>query len=304
MRQSEAVQSETIRIGGALYMVRTEIRDDPAVRASFNALAGETFGIDFEPWRRAGFWGDTYCPHVLLDGEEVVSCLAANPMRMRVFGRTELWVQLGTVMTKPSHRNRGLGRYLMERVLRLWDGRCERMMLFANDSVLDYYPKFGFVPGEETGFVLSTADASRLPDTPRRLDLSSPDDFALLAGYAGKGNPYAALECLSGAGIRIFNCMEAYRDGIWLIGEQIAVTEEDGEIFTLLDVLGEAGPPLRDIAAALAGGRRVRLGFTPADEIGCTRTPCRSAPHHEKDCTLFLRGRTDSPWLFPLLAYT
>lgn len=299
MCRSEAVRPESVRIGGRLYTVRTDIRDDPPVRASFNALAGETFGIDFEPWRRAGFWDETYCPHVLLDGDEVVACLSANPMRMRVCDRTERWVQIGTVMTKPSHRNRGLGRYLMERVLRLWDGQCERIMLFANDSVLDYYPKFGFVPGEETGFVLSTSGSARLPDVPRRLDLSDPDDFALLAGYAAKGNPYAALECLSGTGIRMFDCMESYRDGLWLIGKRIAVIEEEGEVFTLLDVMGEEGPPLRDIAAALAGGRRVRLGFTPTDEAGCTRVPYR-----EEDCTLFLRGRTDSPWLFPLLART
>lgn len=299
MRHSEAVRSETVRINGALYTVRTGIRDDPPVRASFNALAGETFGIDFEPWRRAGFWDETYCPHVLLEGDEVVACVSANPMRMRVHDRTERWVQIGTVMTKPSHRNRGLGRYLMERVLRLWDGQCERIMLFANDSVLDYYPKFGFVPGEETGFFLSTVGSEPLPDAPRRLDLSSPDDFTLLAEYAAKGNSYAALDCLSGAGIRMFGCMESYRDGIWIVGERLAVAAEEGETVTLADMMGEAGPPLRDIAAAIAGGRRVRLGFTPADETGCTRVP-----HHEEDCTLFLRGRTDSPWLFPLLAHT
>ena len=47
-------------------------------------------------------------------------------------------------MTRPGHRGRGLARRLMEEVLRDWSGRCDGMFLFANGTVLDFYPRFGF----------------------------------------------------------------------------------------------------------------------------------------------------------------
>ena len=34
------------------------VKEDAALRHSFNALAGETFGLDFEPWYQYGYWGE------------------------------------------------------------------------------------------------------------------------------------------------------------------------------------------------------------------------------------------------------
>ena len=39
-----------------------DYRDNPGLRASFNALAGEIFGLDFEDWYQNGYWGDSYNP--------------------------------------------------------------------------------------------------------------------------------------------------------------------------------------------------------------------------------------------------
>ena len=45
-------------------------RHDAALRASFNALAEKTFGLNFEGWYQNGFWGDNYNPYsVFMDGK-------------------------------------------------------------------------------------------------------------------------------------------------------------------------------------------------------------------------------------------
>lgn len=58
-------------------------------------------------------------------------------------------VQLGTVMTAPAHRGKGLARSLMEAVLDDWGRTCDGVYLYANGTVLEFYPKFGFVPARE-----------------------------------------------------------------------------------------------------------------------------------------------------------
>ena len=60
-------------IGNNNYIYSTEVRDNDVQRASFNQLVRNTFGFDFTEWYRAGYWGEMYIPHVLLDGNQVVS---------------------------------------------------------------------------------------------------------------------------------------------------------------------------------------------------------------------------------------
>lgn len=47
-------------------------------------------------------------------------------------------------MTDVKYRDQGLLRIIMEKVIAEWKDKCELIYLFANDSVLDFYPKFGF----------------------------------------------------------------------------------------------------------------------------------------------------------------
>lgn len=51
---------------------------------------------------------------------------------------------LGTVMTHPDYRNRGLSRWLMERVLKEWGERGHALYLYANDGVRSFYPGLDF----------------------------------------------------------------------------------------------------------------------------------------------------------------
>ena len=54
------------------------------------------------------------------------------------------YIQLGTIMTDKNYRNQGLSKYLMNIVLKEFSEKNDEVYLFANDSVLYFYPKFGF----------------------------------------------------------------------------------------------------------------------------------------------------------------
>ena len=59
-------------------------RENETLRHSFEKLAQETFGIDFESWYQNGFWTNRYNPYsVLLDGE-IVANVSVNQMKMRL----------------------------------------------------------------------------------------------------------------------------------------------------------------------------------------------------------------------------
>ena len=117
---------------------------DDALRRSFDALAQRTFGLTFEDWYQNGFWGDDYVPYsVVVDGA-VAANVSVNRTDFVLDGEKKRFIQLGTVMTDERYRGRGMIRRLMAEVERDCAGKADGVYLFANDTVLDFYPKFGF----------------------------------------------------------------------------------------------------------------------------------------------------------------
>lgn len=121
-----------------------DYRDNKVLRDSFNELAKKVFDLDFEGWYQNGFWNENYIPYsVVIDGK-VVANVSVNRCDMNYNGRVLKLIQLGTVMTDPDYRGKGYARTLMENIMQEYEGRTDGMFLYANDSVLTFYLKFGF----------------------------------------------------------------------------------------------------------------------------------------------------------------
>lgn len=133
------------------YRFSNKVKEDEKLRESFNELAQRVFGFNLIDWYNKGHWSDKYIPHVLINEDgKVISNVSVNLMRFTMGGESKNFIQLGTVMTDPDYQRQGLNRYLLERILEEYKEKVDGFYLFANDTVLDYYPKFGFKPIKET----------------------------------------------------------------------------------------------------------------------------------------------------------
>lgn len=137
-----------------------DYKENPALRKSFNQLAETTFGINFEAWYRAGFWGGDYIPFSAVLKNRVIANVSVNHMGVVKEGRERFYLQLGTVMTDKEYRMRGLSRRLMEWILKEYEGKVDGIYLFANDSVLDFYPRFGFRVAREYQYYKNLASVN------------------------------------------------------------------------------------------------------------------------------------------------
>ena len=127
-----------------MYELIRQCRDNNSLRKSFNQLADRTFGLSFESWYQSGYWGDNYIPYSFAKDGEIIANVSVNRMTHWWEGRLRKFIQLGTVMTDERFRCQGLIRRLMEEIERDFQGEAEGVYLFANDTVLDFYPRFGF----------------------------------------------------------------------------------------------------------------------------------------------------------------
>lgn len=138
------------------YEYKVNVRENDMLRESFNRLTRKTFAFDFIDWYQRGYWGSLYIPHVLLDGNEVIANVSSNEIDFVINGQKKRLIQLGTVMTDDAYRKQGLGRYLMEKVLEEYRNQADGIYLFGNDSVLEYYPRFGFQKYEQIQYYIET----------------------------------------------------------------------------------------------------------------------------------------------------
>ncbi|PKN48720.1 MAG: hypothetical protein CVU63_04225 [Deltaproteobacteria bacterium HGW-Deltaproteobacteria-20] len=286
-----------------------EVRHDPVLRAAFYALTQKVFHFSLERWHDAGFWTHDYVCHSLLDGNSMVANASTTRMALHIEGRTLPATQVGTVATLPEARNRGLARRLMQEIVSE-HGR-EPMFLFANDSVVDFYPQFGFRRGPlETMPVFDVE-----PRAQRKADADDAGEYWVRAAPTDQ-RVVRQVEAnivrsrrfgISSPSIAMFHLLSRFSDGVFLSpdGVFVLVGRRTGD---RLDVIGlfasEAPDPERLLSRlSLPGVRQLRFHFEP-DGLGLAS---KRADHRLDDSHLFVNDAfptLSGPWIFPTLAYT
>lgn len=278
-------------------------RANDALRRSFDALAQRTFGLTFEDWYQNGFWGDDYVPYsVVVDGE-VAANVSVNRTDFVLDGEKKRFIQLGTVMTDERYRGRGMIRRLMAEVERDCAGKADGVYLFANDTVLDFYPKFGFRRAAEVRYARAlepcgAASAVRVPMQDR-------DAWDRLAAVIRSSAPCGRFSLCGNTGLPLFYVSKFMQDCVYRVApDTYAVAELEDGVLHLHAVYAEKQPAPEAVARAFGGAvRRVQLGFTPLDTTGWEAEAVR-----EDDTTLFVRGAGFRDFerrglMFPVLAH-
>lgn len=302
----EMLAVEEILINGNRYAFIKEFKDNVLLRNSYNALTKKTYGFDFEKWYQGGYWGSSYKPYSMMNGKNIVANVSASIMDCLVLGKSKKLVQIGTVMTDPAYRNQGLSRYLIEKVIGEWNGRCDMIFLFANDSVLNFYPKFGFEAVSEYQYFKEIKVHNDVIAA-EKIDMSIDYNRKLVAERAAHSIPVSKLSVLKNAGLVMFYCTTYIRNKVYYLKEQdvIAIAEYNGDTLYLYDIFSMAKIDLDDVIKSLTNKnvKKVVLGFTPYDINGYHETLLQ-----EEDTTLFvMKDKADlfknNKLMFPVLSH-
>ena len=279
-------------------------RNNSIMRQSFNHLATETFGISFENWYCQGYWTDSYSPYVLTDGCKVVSNVSVNTMDCILDGKSKWFIQLGTVMTDKAYRNQGLCRFLIEQVLEEWIPQCDGVYLYANDSVIDFYPLFGF---EKHNEFQQEINIHKGFDLCKKLNMESLSDIERLNQYCKIGNHFSRLALTDCKSLTAFYCTQFMKENVYYLDEYqaVVIAEFNADSMLCYEVFGGGNHPLETIltAAAKPNTRRVVFGFTP-DSSEKTNTSVLN----EEDTTFFWHKSKEfifesQKMMFPLLSH-
>lgn len=302
---------ENVIVNGKNYSFISNYKHDSELRHRFNALTQQVYQFDFEKWYNSGYWGDNCLLYSLLADDKMVSHITVSVIDFMVLEERKRFVQLGTVMTEEQYRNQGLSRMLLEKVLEDWQHNCDMVYLYANDSVLDFYPKFSFVSvGEYQASTKITPIKS--PYAVRKMDMENDGDRELLYETSNHAVALFDITMQDNAGLVMFYSHYfdpfSVKDNLFYIEElnAIAVAEFEENTLIIYDVLATEKIEIEDVLNALVS--------EDTEDVILRCMPINSGKYEislfkEEDSTLMvMASKSDlfhnNKLIFPMLSHT
>lgn len=307
--KTRTMEKHTITINSTEYTLYKNYQDHEALRMKFNSMTRHFWGFDFENFYRSTFWDNSCQLYSLFFDGEIVAHTTVSLFKTHLYSEEMSLAQIGTVMTAENFQKQGLARFLMEYIQAELTDQVDGMFLFANDTLTDFYPKFGFVPVEEYQATLS-GPFKNTATTVAKLQLDDPADLELLKTYVAQSIPTAGLNTHN-KGLSFFYLYAypefGYKQSIYYISslKTIVVAEIEESFLTLVQLFQLESCPIENVINALAETpiASVRFGFTPLEHN------TTFAPYKEDDLTLFVSANLAAafdkhPLMVPQLSHT
>lgn len=297
---------EIIEVNNTNYGFVKDFKHNQEIRASFNELTQAIFEFNFENWYLNGYWNDNYIPYSLLHKNKVISNVSVSKMEFIIENEKKVGVQIGTVMTDKEYRHRGLSKFIMEQVIYEWKEQSDFIYLFANDSVLDFYPKFDFEIIDEYQYSKQTNISKTLKSSLIKLNIDDKYDRELFLSIVNDSSPISKLSMQNNTSLIMFYCSSFKKHSIYYLEElntAIIMDIEDDTLY-LSDVFSKERVKLNDVIQLITNEtiKRVILGFTPLDETDYQKSLLKT-----EDTLFVIKDKAsyfkNNKWRFPVLSH-
>ncbi|PFN96124.1 GNAT family N-acetyltransferase [Bacillus sp. AFS076308] len=241
-----------------------DYKHDESLRKSFNELAAKVFGINFEGWYQKGFWNNRYIPFSYIDGSKVVANVSVNVLNLVINGEKKNALQIGTVMTHPDYRRKGLSASLINKILDEYENEYDYMYLFANQTVLDFYPKFGFKPVNEYQFSMEFKPSKTDVSGIRKLNGLNTEDLHFIYEFASERLPVSKLFGTENTqGILMFYCMYVFNNDVYYLDREdvIVIYKKDENQIDIFDIISKKEINIQDIFSKITDRETIKIVF-------------------------------------------
>ncbi len=263
---------ENILIKDKNYRLCIGYQDNETLRLEFNRMTQHFWGFDFENYYQSGFWDDKCILYSLFDEDKIVAHITVSLFEQE----GKKLIQLGTVMTDENYQRQGLSSFLLRRISSDFVHQTKGMFLFANNEVLDFYPKFDFFPVPEyTAFKTVKNTNMTTVLTKRKLNLDNAEDLKLVENLVEQAVSNTEFQTKS-KGLALFYCYAypamGFKESIYYIEEWncAVVAQVENNILYMIELFSTNEVDLNAVINAFAdfSFTEVVFGFTPKHTEG------------------------------------
>ena len=268
---------------------------------SYYNFTQSVFRFDLIDWINAGYWGNKYVPHSLVYNDRIIANISASIMQLQIMGKDFSAIQLGSVGVLEEYRGKGLARILIEKVLEEYT-QFPLIFLFANQSVLDFYPKFSFRRVNESVSRINVSDCCVQIRKVAKINIGSECLRRLLDA---KLQHSSIVDARGNHSIYWFHLMYNYSKNLYYIEDKdiVLIVKYQGECAIIVDVLSTYTINFDEIIGYILKNdtKKVYFHFTPDWLVG----DYEAAPN-EDDIMYVLGEFPDdiADFKFPVTAHT
>jgi predicted acetyltransferase len=227
----------------------------------------------------------------MVEDGKVVANVSVNRCDMVFDGKVARLIQLGTVMTDPDYRGKGYAGALMRRILDDYKDKVDGIYLYANDSVREFYPKYGFKERTEYQFSRELSDKTEASKKPMgkavAFSMNGKQDWDKMEEILRNKAQNSRVYMVNNTGLYLFYLSQFMQENVFYLpdSDTYVIAEKEEDTLILHAVIGDGG--IDEVIAALRGdAKRVVLMFTPKNPAGFTKQEL-----HEQDTTFFVQGK-------------
>jgi GNAT superfamily N-acetyltransferase len=234
-------------------------KENEALRKSFNELSQNTFGINFEEWYQKKLWNDKYECYSIKMGNKIVSNASVSKFQFIINGEKKTALQIGTVMTDEEFKGKGLAKQIMNFILEKFEKEYDIIYLFANNSVAEFYPKFGFEKITQFQIYSTEKIETNTKFKFRKLDMNNLDDISILRKVGvNRIHNSSKFDVINGYEVMFWYCLNVFRDNIFY--------DENEKIIVIYTVAGNK-LNIHDIVLTEKKNYKEIVGSIVTDEV-------------------------------------
>lgn len=206
---------------------------DKKLRTAMSQLALNTFGINFELLYQKGYWAKGFSCYSFFEDDKIVSNVSYHKLEIEKDDKRYTAMSIDSVMTDPSYRKKGYARQLLEEVL--IDHPADVIFLSANETVTEFYPRFGFEPIKHIKYKDLNIERYTLGDKGRKLNIDQ--DIKLIDEYVRKRLKNSKeMYVYHDDYIKMFYMLYLYSDYIYLHKDAIVICQKKNNILYVHDI--------------------------------------------------------------------
>ena len=271
-----------------------DYKDNDDLRESFNELSKEVFGLDFELFYKSGAWNDRYICYSFVFKGKVIANVSINKLNMIINNEKVKALQISTVMTHPDFRGNGLAGKLMTYVLNKYEGQYQIIYLFANKSVLDFYPKYGFKSVKQSQFTWDIDMEASTKDNIKKLDVKNGQDLKLIKRLAINRKTFTNILSVENAQhLLLFYCLYVFSESIYYIEDldTIVIYEKNSGFIDIYDIVSPKAVDFKRVVSTIAtkNENKVIFHFTAAFK----EIESENIPYDDSDDMLFVKSENE-----------
>jgi hypothetical protein len=290
-----------------IFSINEAYRDDSDLRNKFFQFIQAVFPhADFKAWYDAGYWSDHYIPHSIIKKDVIASNVSISKMKLLIDRKVMNGIQIGTVGTIPEYRNQGMSRFLMEYVIEKYQLINDIMFLFANESVLDFYPKFDFKQYPEVLFISTSIPESNY--NAKKLNLQNKADVELIHNFLSfRQDVTRIFSALDYEFITQWHLINIFSDNLHYLNDEeiIFVISKEKKELHIWDIICKHPFDIETVLSKIIQSQDTEsiIYHFPPDQLGYKYDEITT----DNDSFLFVRGNFDlktKHFKFPVTAQT